>query len=230
MLTLLLVEDDTAIREMLKLFFANENYRVQEAASGKEAMSRLAERNPDLILLDWMLPDIDGTTLLGTIRENPVYRDIPVIMLTARAEEADKIRGLEVGADDYITKPFSLHELKARIHALIRRAHGLNSEKVLQRGAIELDLNNASLKISGKTVKIGPTELRLLHYLMRKPGRLYTRTQLLDQVWGQGSFIEERTVDVHILRIRKILKSFGLQDRVETVRGAGYRFNGGDDG
>ncbi len=225
MLTLLLIEDDTAIRDMLRLFLTSRDYRLQEAASGKQALTLLADENPDLILLDWMLPDTHGPALLQKLRDNPVHKDIPVIMLTARAEEEDKIKGLDIGADDYITKPFSLQELDARIRALIRRAHGLDRHARLTQGPLELDPDQASLRIHGEPVKIGPTEFRLLHYLMRKPGRLHSRSQLLDQVWGQGTFIEERTVDVHILRLRKLLKAHGIEHAVETVRGAGYRFN-----
>ena len=158
------------------------------------------------------------------IRKNPIQKDIPILMLTARAEEMDKIEGLDAGADDYMTKPVSLQELHARIRALVRRSQGLNEEKVLQKGDLSLDIENNELKIQGENVKIGPTEFRLLHYLMRKPDRLHSRSQLLDQVWGQGIFIEERTVDVHILRLRKLLKPYHADKMVMTVRGAGYRF------
>ncbi|MGV6857933.1 MAG: response regulator [bacterium] len=225
MLTALLVEDDDAIREMLRVFLSSKNYRVLEASDGASALASLAERNPEIILLDWMLPDTDGVTLLKKIRSTPNQRDIPVIMLTAKAEERDKIRGLEGGADDYVTKPFSLHEVEARMRSLIRRTHRLDADATLKHGPLELDLENAQLRISGEPVKIGPTELRLLHYFMRTPGRLHTRTQLLDHVWGQGAFIEERTVDVHILRLRKLLKRYEFSNTIETVRGSGYRFN-----
>lgn len=224
MITLLIVEDDHAIREMLHRFLASKNYTVKDAVDGEQALEILGESNPDLIVLDWMLPDLSGPQIIKQIRRNPVQKDIPVLMLTARAEEMDKVEGLDAGADDYMTKPVSLKELHARIRALIRRSHGLNEEQLINKGIISLDPENHVLKIDDKLVKIGQTEFRLLHYLMRRPNRLHTRSQLLDQVWGQGIFIEERTVDVHILRLRKILKPFGVDEMVQTIRGAGYRF------
>ncbi len=224
MLTLLLIEDDPAIREMLNRFLVTKNFLVKNAADGQQAFECLGESNPDLILLDWMLPDLSGPQIIKKIRKNPIQKEIPILMLTARAEEMDKIEGLDAGADDYMTKPVSLQELYARIRALIRRSQGLNEQQQLSKGLISLDPENHTLKIRDKTVKIGQTEFRLLHYLMRRPDRLHSRTQLLDQVWGQGVFIEERTVDVHILRLRKLLKPFGVADMVQTVRGAGYRF------
>lgn len=230
MLTVLIVEDDHAIREMLHRFLVAKNYVVKHAQDGEQALDILASINPDLILLDWMLPDFSGPKLIKVIRRNPIQKDTPIIMLTARTEEADKVEGLEVGADDYMTKPVSLKELHARIRALIRRSQGLNEDKVIKKGKVSLDPENNELKISGKHVKIGQTEFRLLQYLMRTPDRLHTRSQLLDQVWGQGIFIEERTVDVHILRLRKILKPFGADNVVQTIRGAGYRFSEKADG
>jgi two-component system, OmpR family, phosphate regulon response regulator PhoB len=230
MLTLLIVEDDHAIREMLQRFLEANNFVVKDAQDGEQALEILANINPDLILMDWMLPDLSGPKLIKIIRRSAIQKNIPIIMLTARTEEIDKVEGLEVGADDYMTKPVSLKELLARIRALIRRSQGLNEDKVIQKGAISLDPENNELKISGKPVKIGQTEFRLLHYLMRTPDRLHSRTQLLDQVWGQGIFIEERTVDVHILRLRKTLKPFGVDNMVQTIRGAGYRFSENADG
>jgi two-component system, OmpR family, phosphate regulon response regulator PhoB len=230
MLTLLIVEDDHAIREMLQRFLEANNFVVKDAQDGEQALEILANINPDLILMDWMLPDLSGPELIKIIRRSAIQKNIPIIMLTARTEETDKVEGLEVGADDYMTKPVSLKELLARIRALIRRSQGLNEDKVIQKGAISLDPENNELKISGKPVKIGQTEFRLLHYLMRTPDRLHSRTQLLDQVWGQGIFIEERTVDVHILRLRKTLKPFGVDHMVQTIRGAGYRFSENADG
>ncbi len=224
MLSLLIVEDDSAIREMLVCFLKGKNYNVKEAKDGKQALDILGQSNPDLIILDWMLPDISGPSIVKKIRNNPIQKDIPIVMLTARSEEADKIEGLDAGADDYMTKPVSLQELHARIRALIRRSQGLNEEKNISLGVMSLNPDNQILKINNNTVKIGQTEFRLLHYLIRKPERLHTRTHLLDQVWGQGIFIEERTVDVHILRLRKLLKPYGADKMVQTVRGAGYRF------
>ena len=223
MFTILIVEDDVAIREMLRSFLTNNQYHVIEAENARQAFDSLAERNPDLILLDWMLPDMSGPEILQSLRNNPSQRDLPVIMLTARAEEEDKIEGLESGSDDYLTKPFSMQELAARIKALLRRSHRLDNDLRLQVGPLSLDPGKREFTIHDQPVSIGPTEYRLIHYLMRTAGRLHSRAHLLDQVWGQGSFIEERTVDVHILRLRKLLKKHGVADMVETVRGAGYR-------
>jgi len=225
MLSLLIVEDDPAIRAMLSRFLSAKNFNVKEAENGEQALTILGKINPDIILLDWMLPDLSGPQIIKKIRRNPVQKDIPVIMLTARSEETDKIEGLEVGADDYMTKPVSLQELYARIRALIRRSQGLNEDKTIKKCSITLDPENNVLTINDNNVKIGLTEFRLLHYLMRTPERLHSRSQLLDQVWGQGVYIDERTVDVHILRLRKILKPHGVANRVKTVRGVGYRFS-----
>ncbi len=225
MFTLLLVEDDLAIREMLEHFLLSKDFAIKSAENGKQAEKILREITPDLILLDWMLPDTQGTALLKKIRQHKLQYDIPIIMLTARAEESDKIEGLNAGADDYITKPMSLHELNARIHALLRRAQGLNEEKILESGALKLDPENNTLTINNKAVKIGLIEFRLLHFLLQNPERLYSRSQLLDRLWGQNSFIEQRTVDVHILRLRKILKPYQLDKTIQTVRGIGYRYS-----
>ncbi len=225
MLTLLIVEDDHAIRTMLQCFLATKNFQVNAAKDGNQALEILGESNPDLILLDWMLPDFSGPQLIKKIRNSSVHKEVPIIMLTARDGEEDKIEGLDIGADDYMTKPVSLEELLARVRALIRRSQGLNENKVINKGIISLDPENNELTIQDQSVKIGLTEFRLLHYLMRTPDRLHTRSQLLDQVWSQGTFIEERTVDVHILRLRKILKPYGVSHMVQTVHGAGYRFS-----
>lgn len=224
MFYILLIEDDPAIREMLQRFLLSKNYKLKVAESGEVAFNILADKNPDLILLDWMLPDISGPKILKQIRRNDIQKDIPVLMLTARAEEADKIKGLDVGADDYMTKPVSLKELDARIKALIRRSQGLSLDTTITRGSVVIDLGDNSLKVDNAAVEIGQTEFRLLHYFMRKPDRVHSRTQLLDQVWGQSTFIDERTVDVHILRLRKILKPLKLDKMLKTVRGVGYRF------
>ena len=225
MLTLLIVEDDSAIRTMLARFLLGKNFTVKEAKNGEQALTILGNINPDIILLDWMLPDLSGPQIIKKIRKNPVQRDIPIIMLTARSEETDKIEGLDAGADDYMTKPVSLQELYARIRALIRRSQGLNEDKTINKCGIVLDPENNVLTVNGSIVKIGLTEFKLLHYLMRTPERLHSRSQLLDQVWGQGVYIDERTVDVHILRLRKALKPHGVENTVKTVRGVGYRFS-----
>jgi len=230
MFTILIVEDDYAIRDMLGMFLTSKKYEVKMAEDGKQALEALAEMTPDVMLLDWMLPDTDGPTLLKSIRNNPIHQKLAVLMLTARAEEVDKIKGLDVGADDYMTKPVSLQELDARIRALIRRAQGLNEQNLIQQGDITVDPENQTLTIDGEPVKIGITEFRLLHFFMINPNRLYTRAQLLDSVWGQSTFIEERTVDTHVMRLRKTLKPFGVDSMLETIRGMGYRFVDSTDG
>ncbi len=225
MYTLLLIEDDHAIRQMLKIFLESKKYQVLEAEDGKQALKQLNQTTFDLVVLDWMLPDTDGIQLMRQIRDMPLHKELPILMLTARAEESDKITGLDKGADDYMTKPVSLKELDARIRALIRRTQGLNQEQCLELGGIRLNPENADVFIQEKAVKIGGMEYKLLYFFMRHPNRLYSRTQLLDRVWGQTVFVEERTVDVHIMRLRKILKNHGLHSMLQTVRGAGYRFS-----
>ncbi len=210
---------------MLDDFLASKNFAVTAVPTGDQGLEELYRTPVDLILLDWMLPDTSGPSLIKTIRKNEGLKNTPIIMLTAKAEEIDKIEGLTVGADDYMTKPVSLQELNARIHALIRRSQGLNEKNVIQKGGISLDPDKNIVTIAGSEVTLGKTEYRLLHFLMKGSGRLYTRSQLLDQVWGQGTFIEERTVDVHILRLRKILKPYNVDKMIQTVRGAGYKFN-----
>ncbi len=225
MYTILLVEDDQPIREMLLLFLQSKNYRVVEAENGEQAMLQLNNITPDILLLDWMLPDTDGIKLLRKIRKNSLHKKLPVLMLTAKAEEADKITGLDAGADDYLTKPVSLKELDARIRALIRRAHGLSSEKLLQQSGISIDPENQIVTINNKSADISGIEYQLLYFFMKHPGRLYNRAQLLDRVWGQTTYVEERTVDVHIMRLRKKLTHYGIVNKLQTIRGAGYRFN-----
>ena len=226
MFTILIIEDDKAIREMLTMFLSSNNYKVETAEDGKQGLDVLHKTIPDLLLLDWMLPDMAGVDLIPQIRKISAHKELPILMLTARAEEADKIKGLNMGADDYMTKPVSLQELDARIRALIRRAQGLNQQRLLTQGSIILNPENNDVEINGETIKIGGREYRLLHFFMKNPDRLYTRTQLLDSVWGQTVFVEERTVDVHIMRLRKILKSYGADSMLKTIRGMGYRFGG----
>lgn len=224
MLKLLLVEDDAAISEMLRTYLESKNYQVKVAGSGGLCFEFLSEKNPDLMILDWMLPDTSGPEIIKKIRNNDIQKEIPILMLTARAEEMDKVKGLDVGADDYMTKPVSLKELDARIKALIRRSQGLSVDKTITRGSLVLDIDNNTLLINNQVVDMGQTEFRLLHYFMSKPERIHSRAQLLDQVWGQSTFIDERTVDVHILRLRKLLKPSGNDIMLKTVRGVGYRF------
>ncbi len=180
---------------------------------------------PDLVLLDWMLPGISGVEFARRLKKDEHYRELPIILLTARGEEEDKVRGLEIGADDYMTKPFSPKELIARIHAVLRRSgKGVGQAKVTA-GELLLDLEQHRLTIAGKVLDVSPTEFRLMHFFMTHIDKVYSRTQLLDQVWGRSVYIEERTVDVHIRRLRKVLAEFGMEDLVQTVRGFGYRFS-----
>ena len=225
MYTLLLIEDDHAIRQMLKMYLESKNYRVLEAEDGQQALATLSEITPDLLVLDWMLPDTDGIRLMQQVRDRPIHSKLPILMLTARAEETDKITGLDNGADDYMTKPVSLKELDARIRALIRRTHGLNQQQCLVLAGIHLNPENAEVFIKDKAVKISGMEYKLLYFFMKHPNRLYNRAQLLDRVWGQTVFVEERTVDVHIMRLRKILKKHGRDKLLQTIRGTGYRFS-----
>ena len=225
MFSILVVEDDPAIREMLTIYLQSRKYDVLEANNGKKSLEVLQKTTPDLILLDWMLPDTDGVKLIPQIRQMPVHKELPILMLTARAEESDKVKGLDIGADDYMTKPVSLKELDARVRALIRRSQGLTQQQLLTQGPIIINPENKTVNINGEAVKISGMEYRLLHFFMKNPGRLYSRAQLLDSVWGQTVFVEERTVDVHIMRLRKILKNHKVDSALKTIRGSGYSFS-----
>lgn len=224
MFSLLVVEDDAAIREMLTTYLLSKNYEVMSAENGNQALDILHKNTIDLLLLDWMLPDTEGVTLIPKVRDMPVHKELPVLMLTAKTEESDKVQGLDMGADDYMTKPVSLKELAARIRALIRRSQGLNPQQLLVQGDISCDPENKTVQIKGETIKISSMEYRLLYFFLKNPNRLFSRSQLLDNVWGQTVFVEERTVDVHILRLRKILKKYDLDAMLKTIRGSGYRF------
>jgi two-component system phosphate regulon response regulator PhoB len=199
-------------------------YEVREAEDCRRARIQMADQVPDLVLADWMLPDMSGLELTRLLKKDPTSKDVPVIMLTARAEEEDKIRGLEGGADDYITKPFSPRELLARIKAVMRR-HGLDEAEVHSLGGLTVDAASHRVMAGGQEVKLGPTEFRLLQFFITHPERVYSRAQLLDRVWGGNVYVEERTVDVHIRRLRKALEPSGCDRLVQTVRGAGYRFS-----
>ena len=224
-ITLLVVEDEAAIREMLEFTLARAGFRVIEAGDAREAGERLAEQKPDLVLLDWMLPGISGVEFAKRLRREEATRDLPVIMLTARGEEESKLRGYEAGIDDYVTKPFSNQELIARIRAVLRRSRGQESPETIEIAGLSLDTASHRVSIEGQPVNLGPTEFRLLHFFMTHAERVYSRDQLLDQVWGNQIYIEDRTVDVHIRRLRKALAPFGFDRHVQTVRGAGYRFS-----
>lgn len=223
--TILLIEDEAAIREMVCLALERAGFTVWQAGDGAEAERLLVEGLPDLILLDWMLPGATGPEIARHLRRDEVTRDVPIIMLTARSDEEDCIRGLDSGVDDYMTKPFSPRELVARIKALLRRASPAEADGTIDAGGLVLDTHSHRVTADGKALEMGPTEFRLLQFFMAHPERVYSRTQLLDMVWSRGSFVEERTVDVHIRRLRKALADNGYDSMVQTVRGAGYRFS-----
>jgi two-component system phosphate regulon response regulator PhoB len=222
---ILIVEDEKPIRDMIAFGLRRAGYTVREAEDCSEARSRIADSRPDLLLVDWMLPDQSGLELTRSIKRNKETQDLPVIMLTARAEEHDKVAGLEGGADDYITKPFSPRELLARIQAVLRRASPGAAAEAFEAGALKLDPVSHRVMAGEQTVPLGPTEYRLLQFFMEHPERVYTRGQLLDRIWGGNVYVEERTVDVHIRRLRKALEPFGCDALVQTVRGSGYRFS-----
>ena len=222
--SILVVEDEPSIQELISVGLKRNGHEVRRAASAEEAYGAVAEALPDVILLDWMLPDASGPSFARKLRAEARTKEVPIIMLTARAGDDDKVAGLEAGADDYVTKPFSPRELEARIQAVLRRrAPNLAKDAVAVEG---LELNPATRLVSGngKVLRMGPTEFELLHFFMTHTDRVYTRTQILDQVWGDHVFIEDRTVDVHIRRLRDALSPSGHDDLVETARGAGYRF------
>jgi len=225
-LNILVVEDEDAIREMLVMVLEQASLNVIAVASAEEAQHSLADNaRPDLVLLDWMLPGISGVELARRLKKDDLYKELPIILLTARGEEEDKVRGLEIGADDYMTKPFSPKELVARIKAVLRRSGKTIEEEILKVGDITLDVNKHRITIENKVVIVSPTEFKLMYFFMTHQDNVYSRTQLLDQVWGRSAYIEERTVDVHIRRLRKILKDFNKDDLIQTVRGFGYRFS-----
>mgnify|MGYP003326353341 FL=1 len=219
---ILVVEDEPDIRELLDFAISRSGFSVIEAETAEDALKVLDRGTPELIIIDWMLPGMDGIDLAKQLRSDELTKDLPIIMLTARGEEADKLRSFEVGIDDYVTKPFSPKELVARIKALLRRT-GNSEDNTLTAGGIKLDLSSHRLYINDNAVTIGPTEFKLLELFMRHPNRAFDRSQLLDRVWGRSVYVEERTVDVHVLRLRKVLKPSGRDHIIETVRGLGYR-------
>jgi len=220
----LVVEDEDSLSTLLQYNFKKEGYEVEIAKDGEEALLKINDRKPDIILLDWMLPKLSGIEVCRRLRLNKNQQKIPVIMLTARGDETDKITGLDHGADDYVLKPFSLPLLFARTRALLRRSNSSTVEEILASSNIEIDTKALRVKINHNQVHLGPTEFRLLEHFISNPGRVYSREQLLDSVWGRNIFVEARTVDVHIGRLRKILKQNGANDTIRTVRSAGYSF------
>jgi two-component system phosphate regulon response regulator PhoB len=221
---ILIIEDEPAIRELIAVNVRHAGYTPVMAADGAAARRQIDATLPDLILLDWMLPDQSGIELAKKLRVDPRTRDLPIILLTARSEESDKLQGFESGADDYVTKPFSPRELLARVRALLRRSVPEASQDPVEIGGLRLEPDTFRVSASGQSLKLGPTEFRLLHYMMRYPDRVLSRGKLLDGVWGDHVFIEERTVDVHIRRLRLALQPSGHERLIETVRGGGYRF------
>jgi two-component system, OmpR family, phosphate regulon response regulator PhoB len=219
---ILVVEDEAALVTLLRYNLEREGFRVAEARDGEEAMLQIAEQTPDLVLLDWMLPLMSGIEVCRQLRRLPETRRLPIVMLTARGEEGDKLRGLDAGADDYVTKPFSPSELIARVRAVLRRARPEREGETLQYQDLIMDLASHRVRRNGREVHLGPTEFRLLRHLLENQGRVFSREQLLDMVWGRDVYVEPRTVDVHIRRLRKAINAEVEKDLIRTVRAAGY--------
>ena len=222
---ILIVEDEPAIQELLAFNVEQAGFLALRAEDTDSAWRQIRSHAPDMILLDWMLPNTSGVILAKQLRADARTRDIPIIMLTARGEERDKVLGLESGADDYITKPFSPRELMARIRAVLRRHAAQMPDELVSTGGLELSPDSHRVTAKGEAIELGPTEFRLLHFFMTHAERVYSRTQLLDQVWGTQVFVEERTVDVHVRRLRAALEPAGVDNLIQTVRGSGYRFS-----
>ncbi|OOZ39693.1 phosphate regulon transcriptional regulatory protein PhoB [Solemya pervernicosa gill symbiont] len=222
---ILVVEDETAIREMVADTLIRNGYECSEAGDAEQAVAMIADRMPDLVLLDWMMPGMSGIEMSRRLKRDDATRELPIILLTARGEEEDKVSGLESGADDYVTKPFSTRELLARIKAVLRRVGTHEDEALIVVDGLELDPVAQRVSVNAAPLTLGPTEYRLLHFFMSHPERVYSRSQLLDRVWGGNVYIEERTVDVHIRRLRKVLEPGGYDRLIQTVRGSGYRFS-----
>ncbi|HYJ39981.1 MAG TPA: phosphate regulon transcriptional regulator PhoB [Steroidobacteraceae bacterium] len=222
---ILVVEDERPIREMIAFGLRRAGFEVREAADARTGRAEVANKLPDLLLVDWMLPDTSGLEFTRALKRDRETRELPVIMLTARAEEGDKVAGLEGGADDYITKPFSPRELLARINAVLRRTTPVEGTERIDVEGLVLDQSSQRVSSGERTVALGPTEYRMLAFFMTHPERVYTREQLLDRVWGGNVYVEERTIDVHIRLLRKALEEFGYDRLIQTVRGSGYRFS-----
>jgi len=222
---ILVVEDEPAIQELLALNLTQAGHNAIRALSVEQAQMLMHEALPDLIILDWMLPGMSGIEFARRLKSDEFSKAIPIIMLTARGEETDKVRGLEVGADDYVTKPFSPRELNARIKAVLRRRAPQMTDDPIEVGGLRLDPTTHRVSGNGSALDLGPTEFRLLHYLMSNPERVHSRSQVLDRVWGDRVFVEDRTVDVHIRRLRRALSESGHEEMIQTVRGVGYRFS-----
>lgn len=222
---ILIVEDEAPIRDMIRFALQRADFRVSEAGDAQAARIAVADEQPDLVLMDWMLPGVSGLELARELRREELTAALPIIMVTARVTEDDRVRGLNLGTDDYIVKPFSSAELVARVRAVLRRSQPGGEDETLTLEGLELDAASQRVSVGDKTVELGPSEYRLLQFFMANPERVYSRTQMLDRVWGQNVFVEERTVDVHVRRLRKALAPFGFDRFVQTVRGSGYRFS-----
>ena len=222
---ILIVEDESGIRQLISDALDGQGYDIVMCNNAITARAELANSIPDLAIIDWMMPQVSGIDLISSLRRDESTRELPIIMLTARSTEDDTIEGLDAGADDYITKPFSPRELLSRVQAALRRSSGHQRGKMLRHGDITLDPEALRVVVGDKTVPLGQTEFKLLHFLLTNPDRVYSREQLLDNVWGINSFVEERTVDVHVLRLRKALRAHGVNKLIDTVRGAGYRLS-----
>jgi two-component system phosphate regulon response regulator PhoB len=222
---ILIVEDETAIREMLTFSLMQAGYIVLQAKTALEALKIFDDVTPDLAIIDWGLPQMSGLELVARIRDNEVIADIPILMLTARAQEEDKIKGLDTGVDDYMTKPVSIKELQARVKAQLRRSSGFKKSTVIETGRIKMDLDSHQITIDDREMNLSITEFNLLKLFMKNTDKLLSREQILNHVWGRSSFVELRTVDVHILRLRKALKKHNLEHMLKTVRGAGYKYS-----
>jgi len=223
-INVLVVDDESAIRDMIRFALRKSDMKVRVAADAREALNKISEKPPDILLLDWMMPNMSGPQLTRRLRKDPLTKNIPVILLTARITEDDKVTGLNAGADDYVIKPFSPRELVARINAVLRRSDPAGAEGKITAGPITMDTAARQVFLDQKPIHFGPTEYRLLEFFMTHENRAFNRSQLLDHVWGTNVFLEERTVDVHIRRLREILKAADLDHYVETVRSHGYRF------
>ena len=223
-LKMLIVEDEEALLDLLKFNFNKEGYKIDTATDGETALEKILYKSPDIIILDWMLPELSGIELCRRIRKHKEHKNIPIIMLTAKGEEEDKLRGLETGADDYITKPFSVNELVARVKAVLRRIRPMFVDEVLTYKGIVVDLVSHSASRDGETLHLGPTEFNLLAFFMENIGRVFSREQLLNHVWKNDAYVEPRTVDVHIRRLRKAINNDVKEDFIRTVRSAGYCF------
>lgn len=222
---ILIVDDEPAIRQMLQFTLAGEGFDCLQAGNVDEASATISSKAPDLILLDWMLPGVSGLDFARRLKRDPRTQGIPVIMLTARDDEADKIRGLDGGADDYVTKPFSTQELLARVRAVLRRATPATAADTVEVAGLKLDAETHRVTVGSAALNLSPTEFKLLHFFISHPERVFSRSQLLDQVWGDHVYIEERTVDVHIRRLRKVLATHHVDHLIQTVRSVGYRFS-----